>query len=227
MERAARGSPMLMARDKGLTPPGADELPGTTTGSGATAPSTLALGLRALSKTTSLRDSVRLMEERSGTPLAEKNSRVSLYCSTTPVNLYVPQPNSMLGGTLPPPSSYGRSSLAILSVVSRTSEPVSVVSNTRSIVSLAVLPLTNCTAFFFFESVGAKVFVTVYCKDAGLKCTLTGGLSLSGPASGLKYASATVLGAGVTGIGLSLRKRGADLRAPGAVPRCRPRCPWR
>jgi hypothetical protein len=42
----------------------------------------------------------------------------------------------------------GLSSFAILSVVSRTSTPVAVVSKTRSIVSLAVVWLTYC---FFFE----------------------------------------------------------------------------
>ena len=57
-------------------------------------------------------------------------------------------------------------------VVTRTSSPVSVVSNTRSMVSLAVVWLTYC---FFFAPLpcSLRVLATVYCRLAGLKCTGT------------------------------------------------------
>ena len=68
--RAARGSPSELATPDG--PPVGPFDVGTVTGSGVRSPSTVALGFFALSKTTSWLESVRLMLERSGTPLAPK-----------------------------------------------------------------------------------------------------------------------------------------------------------
>ena len=81
MAREARGSPALRAASAALAPGG------SCTGSARGSRSARGAGLRLLWNSTSWLASVRLMLDRSGTPLAEKKSSVSLNCSTTPLKL--------------------------------------------------------------------------------------------------------------------------------------------
>ncbi|EXI88287.1 MAG: hypothetical protein AW11_02173 [Candidatus Accumulibacter regalis] len=118
-----------------------------------------------------------------------------------PVNEYAPQLNFTTGGTfLLWPSGIGCRSFAISLVVMRTSAPVPVVSKTRSMVSLAVVWLTYC--FFLAPRPSSlRVFETVCCRLAGLKCTLTCTL---GPVIVSKVAGASASCAGNSGMaGLS------------------------
>ena len=125
----------------------------------------------------------RLIEARSGTPLGAKKSSVSLYESTMPWNLYAPHSNSTTGGIF---LASGIMKRATFSVKMRTSCPLSVVSKTRSMVSLAVLWLTYCLVLLPLPFL-SNVLLTVYCSDTGLKWTSTA-LPLSGPDCGTKRA---------------------------------------
>ena len=60
--------------------------------------------------------------------------------------------------------------MAILTVCRRTSSPLPVLSNTRSMVSLPVLSLTYCLVELPLPWF-CRLLVIVYCSDSGLKCT--------------------------------------------------------
>src|SRR6185295_630432 len=126
-------------------------------------------------------DIERVIEARNGTPFEEKKSIVCLNESTTPSNLIAPHSKTTLGVTAggpfgPPAPSLGFSINSTALVLFRTSSPVSVVSKSSSMLSLAVLVPTTCDVFPPSLWVLA---VIVYSNEAGLKSTTT---SLSCPA---------------------------------------------